>query len=64
MGDGKVIEDYPEDKYGPSCLILGFTGGRKAGARALQSSFPLLIKTITVYEPNPNLWIDFEVRKA
>ena len=28
--DGKVIEDYPEDKYGPSCLILGFTG---AGSR-------------------------------
>ena len=22
---GKVIEDYPDDKYGPSCLILGFT---------------------------------------
>lgn len=20
-----VIEDYPDDKYGPSCLILGFT---------------------------------------
>ena len=38
--DGKVIEDYPEDKYGPSCLILGFTGGGKAGARALQPSLP------------------------
>ena len=22
---GVVIEDYPEDKYGPSCLILGYT---------------------------------------
>jgi hypothetical protein len=22
---GEVIEDYPGDKYGPSCLILGFT---------------------------------------
>jgi hypothetical protein len=21
----KYCEDYPEDKYGPSCLILGFT---------------------------------------
>jgi uncharacterized protein DUF4258 len=22
---GAVIEDYPQDKYGSSCLILGFT---------------------------------------
>jgi hypothetical protein len=21
---GEIIEDYPDDKYGPSCLILGF----------------------------------------
>ena len=25
---GTVIEDYPSDKYGPSCLVLGYT---KAG---------------------------------
>ena len=22
---GTLIENYPSDKYGPSCLILGFT---------------------------------------
>lgn len=22
---GNIIEDYPNDKYGPSCLVLGFT---------------------------------------
>jgi hypothetical protein len=22
---GEVIEDYPTDKYGPSCLVFGFT---------------------------------------
>ena len=22
---GEIIEYYPEDKYGPSCLILGYT---------------------------------------
>jgi len=22
---GEIIEDYPRDKYGPSCLVLGFT---------------------------------------
>lgn len=28
LGKSEVVEDYPDDKYGPSCLILGFT---KAG---------------------------------
>ena len=22
---GEVIEDYPNDRYGPSCLVLGYT---------------------------------------
>ena len=35
---GKVIEDYPDDKDGPSCLILGFTtGGRPI---RVQCSYP------------------------
>jgi hypothetical protein len=25
IGGGEIIEDYPLDKYGPSCLLLGFT---------------------------------------
>lgn len=25
IAGGQIIEDYPDDKYGPSCLILGFT---------------------------------------
>jgi anti-sigma28 factor (negative regulator of flagellin synthesis) len=25
IANGEIIEDYPEDKYGPSCLVLGFT---------------------------------------
>jgi len=59
----EVIEDYPEDKYGPSCLILGFTfRGRPLH---IQCSYPVrpLLKIITVYEPDPKLWIDFRVRK-
>ncbi len=59
----EIIEDYPEDKYGPSCLILGFT---KAGrALHVQCSYPSrpLIKIITVYDPDPNLWVDFRIRR-
>ena len=46
-GRYEIIEDYPDDKYGPSCLILGFT---KAGRPLhLQCSYPgrLLLKIIT-----------------
>ena len=63
IADGEVIEDYPEDKYGPSCLILGFTGtGRPLHA---QTSYPTrpLVKIITVYEPDPARWIDFRTRR-
>ena len=27
---GEVIEDYPDDKYGPSCLLFGRTAGQRA----------------------------------
>ena len=47
---GEVIEDYPEDKYGPSCLIFG----RTAAGRPLhvQCSCPWrsLVKVVTTYE--------------
>ncbi len=62
-GDSQVIEDYPTDKYGPSCLVLGFT--KKGRPLHVQCSYPSrpLVKVITIYEPDPKLWIDFKVRK-
>ena len=63
IANGKIIEDYPEDKYGPSCLVLGFTpAGRPLH---VQSSYPSrpLVKIITLYEPDPTEWIDFRVRR-
>ena len=61
---GEIIEDYPEDKYGPSCLVLGHT---KAGrALHVQCSYPsrLRVKVITVYEPDPYRWMDLRVRRS
>ncbi len=60
--NGKIIEDYPDDKYGPSCLILGFTKSKRA--LHIQCTYPSrpLVKIITLYEPDPELWFDFEVR--
>lgn len=59
----ELLEDYPNDKYGPSCLLLGFTN--RGRALHLQCSYPSrpLIKIITVYEPDAAEWIDFRVRK-
>jgi hypothetical protein len=59
----EVIEDYPDDKYGPSCLILGFTGtGRPLHIQCSYPSRPL-VKVITVYEPAQSEWIDYRVRR-
>ncbi|MDQ1354605.1 MAG: hypothetical protein QG657_4914 [Acidobacteriota bacterium] len=46
---GEIIEDYPEDKYGPSCLILGFTNeGRPIHVQC--SLEPVWV--ITCYDPS------------
>ena len=59
----EILEDYPEDKYGPSCLIAGFTKSNRP--LHIQCSHPsrFLIKIITLYEPNPIKWIDFKIRR-
>ena len=63
VGPSEIIEDYPEDKYGPSCVVLDYT---KAGrALHVQCSYPSrpLVKIITLYQPDPDLWLDFRIRK-
>ncbi|MBK8985641.1 MAG: DUF4258 domain-containing protein [Chloroflexi bacterium] len=62
VANGEVIEDYPQDKYGASCLIGGFTGNGRP--LHIQCSYPdrSLIKVVTVYEPDPNEWINFKAR--
>ena len=59
--NGEIIEEYPEDKYGPSCLILGrTTSGRPLH---VQCSLPPTVWIITLYEPDPQEWIDWRSRK-
>ena len=59
----RVIEDYPDDKYSPSCLLLGFT----ETARPLHVQVTLadtdLAKIITLYEPDPNEWVNYSQRR-
>jgi len=59
----RIIEDYPEDKYAPSCLLLGLTdAGRPLH---IQVSFieSELVRIITLYEPDEADWIDFSQRR-
>jgi hypothetical protein len=51
--NGEIIEDYPEDKYGPSCLISGLTiNGRSIHVQCSLS--PVWI--ITCYDPSERPW--------
>jgi hypothetical protein len=60
---GEIIEDYPDDKYGPSCLIYGIT--RNGKILHVQCSIdPVWV--ITAYDPilNPEEWgKDFKIRR-
>ena len=64
IASGKIIEDYPTDKYGPSCLIQGFSAsGRPIHVHCSYATRPL-VKIITLYEPDPTLWINHKIRKG
>ncbi len=60
---GEIIEDYPDDKYDPSCLMLGFTLANRP--IHVHCGYPLrpIVRVITVYEPDPAEWVDFRVRR-
>ena len=57
-----VIEDYPDDPRGHSFLLLGFTGEGKP-IHTLCSVHEETLLMITVYRPDPDLWIDWRLRK-
>lgn len=60
---GEVIEDYPDDKYGPSCLIFGTTSAGRP--LHVQCSYPSQtpVGIITLYEPTLDRWIYFKRRR-
>jgi hypothetical protein len=59
---GEVLEDYPEDPRGESCLILGYAEARPihvvCGYTSTRS-----IRVITVYLPKPPKWKDERTRR-
>jgi hypothetical protein len=58
---GEIIEEYPDDKYSPSCLIYGQTVDLKR--LHVVCSLPPVVRIITVYEPDQQEWVDYRRRK-
>jgi hypothetical protein len=62
--NGEIIEDYPDDKPYPSCLIYGESSDsdpiHSVWAYNESSQWAVLI---TVYRPDPNRWINWRVRR-
>ena len=59
----ELVEEYPSDKYGPSCLLLGFTeNGRPLHIQCTQAIRPI-VKIITLYEPEAEKWLEFRKRR-
>ena len=60
--NGAVIEDYPEDVRGHSCLILGF-GDDNRPIHVVCAPKPDFLAIITTYLPDPDQWsADFSKR--
>lgn len=60
---GKLIEDYPEDPRGHSCLILG-AGQHKRPIHVICSPKTEYLAIITAYLPSEDEWEDnFSKRK-
>ena len=60
---GTIIEDYPEDRRGASCLILGLAGERPLHVLCGQLDAEETL-IITAYEPDPEEWEkDWTTRK-
>src|SRR3989344_8799679 len=59
--NGEIIEEYPQDKYSPSCLVYGKT--MKGRAIHVVCSHPPTVWIVTAYDPDPKEWINHKVRR-
>ena len=59
-----IIEDYPDDNYAPSSLLLGFTvTGRPIHIQASHADSALL-KIMPIYEPDPAERYEYARRRS
>ena len=62
VAGGEIIEQYPDDKPYPSCLIYSESDGPVHSVWAYNevNSWAVLI---TVYRPDPQRWINWRMRR-
>jgi hypothetical protein len=60
---GEIIEDYPQDKYGPSCLVLGFARDGRPLHVHCTHPWRERLKVFILYWPDPSLWVDSRTRR-
>lgn len=59
-----IVEEYHDDRPYPSCLLLGYSGGRPLHIVLSFDSDMELIYIITIYEPSDELWEgDYKIRR-
>lgn len=61
--NANIIEEYPEDRYSPSCLLLGFTQAGRPLHIQVSLADTDLVKIITLYEPSVEEWINYSQRR-
>jgi hypothetical protein len=61
--NAEIIENYPDDKYSPSALLLGFTAAGRALHFQVSFAESDATKIITIYEPDPREWIENRKRR-
>ena len=63
LGRCELVENYLDDRRGPSCLVLGYTDRGRPVHVVCTTSLPTLI-VITVYEPRLPKWVSPTERRG
>ena len=61
---GEILEDYPDDRPHPSCLIYGRSSdGSPIHSVVAYNQEERSSVLVTVYRPDPARWIDWRTRR-
>ncbi len=64
MGSAELLEEYPDDRPYPSCLLFGFARSRRPlHLVAAYDEIERQAIVITVYQPDPGKWEGYRRRK-